>query len=869
YHAGIGQDFDVGFDETPHDIPSAYFKLNDLRDALDDPDFPGVQVGEETWVTSGILLPESEYQTEAGVEIALNGTEVLLFGHWLGLPALYNTDDGTSGVGRFDFMDQGSGNFAGLIPARPCAWTRELMGWVEPVLLNPTAVADTFQIKQVQVESGAPEVYRIPINENEYYLIENRAGDPEERGFAIARDSQGRQLKITEDYEIIVMDGDFGVIVEVDNYDFGLHVLPNGTGEGVLIWHIDDTVIDANYAGNTINNDIDHKGVRLVEGDGSDDIGRFFGILQMQDLGWWGDFWYAGNEAFLYANPDLSKVRFFSDSRPPSRAHDGSLTGIEIGGFSAAQETMEFWVRNSSGREGFPKQLAGESGSLSPTVIDYDSDGQLDAILTVTTKGAIQLFDRYGEPQGSLVSTHSDTTLLGELIEIADTLLAQVAGIGATPAVAESATGFTAYFPGTGFDFYRVEYFNETGDVLVDTVFVDVLGEFSPMIIGSGPDRRIVAGAHTKLVVFDDTLAILDQIQPLQNMGLRGMCLTADQHVFVTSEGNGVALLNYETGEVLWDLGISFIPDFGPICISHQADPGRHDLVVVNSSGDLALLDDDTGDYRPGFPMNVGMAISAPPTAGDFDNDGYLDVILMGENRTMGIQVKGTIMANWKYSIDNRYEFEPIQTAPLICDFDEELHIIFGWPDGSIDARSQNSDIASGFPLSTGGMVRGTPVLVQLDPFSSNDESELVVLDENGALFVWNMEQLGLYDQQRKPWNGWMNGNQRHGLALDSSAIEPPETNLLVATKVYPWPNPAKDMVNIRYKMGLDGEISVRIFDGAGDLVKELEGSGQAGFEGDLEWDLEDVSSGVYLGRVEASGSGKKEHTFIKIAVIK
>jgi len=872
YHAGIGQDFDVGFDQTPHDIPSAYFRLEDLQDALDDPSFQGVDMGDGQFVNNGILLPECEFQPEAGVEIAMNGTEVLLFGHWLGLPALYNTDDGTSGVGRFDFMDQGSGNFAGMIPSRPCAWTREFMGWVEPFLLDPVAEADTFQIKQVQVNSSTiPEVYRIPINENEYYLIENRAGDPEDLGYTYAYDREGRKLRIEEDYDIFLEDGDFGVIVDVDNYDFGLHVLPDGTGEGVLIWHIDQTIIDQNYATNSINNDINHKGVRLVEADGSDDIGRFFGILQTQDLGWWGDFWFAGNDAFLQANPELNSVRFFSESRPASKADDGSLTGIQIGGFTPAAPVMNFWVRNNRGREGFPKKLAGATGNLSPSAIDYDSDGQLDAILTLTTNGAIQLYDRYGDPQESFISTHDDTTLLGEQITVYDTLLAKVAGAGATPAVDEYETGFTAYFPGLGFDFYRVEFDNETEDVFVDTVFADVMGDFSPMLFGSGPDRRILAGSYTKLIVFDDTLTIHDQIQPLENLALIGMCLAINPDVFVISEGYGAAVIDWQNGTVTWDTTLPFIPDYNPIHLQHQADQTRHDLVVVDSLGDVALLDALTGDLQPGFPMNVGMPITAPPTAGDFDNDGYLDIILMGENRIAAVQVNGTIMANWPYSIDNRYAFEPVQTAPLICEFNDELHIVFGWTGGSIDARSQKSDIASGFPLSTGSTVMGTPLLVQLDDplVPEGAESELIVLDEDGALFCWNMEQLGQYEDQRKPWNGWMNGNNRQGFVTDVTAVQAPETNLLVTTKVYPWPNPAKDKVYIRYKLGKDGDIKVRIFDGAGDLVKELKGSGQAGFEQDLEWDLNGVSSGVYLGRVEATGSGKSEHTFIKIAVIK
>jgi hypothetical protein len=127
---------------------------------------------------------------------------------------------------------------------------------------------------------------------------------------------------------------------------------------------------------------------------------------------------------------------------------------------------------------------------------------------------------------------------------------------------------------------------------------------------------------------------------------------------------------------------------------------------------------------------------------------------------------------------------------------------------------------------------------------------------------------MGAYDDMSLPWNGLQGGNTRQGVAISSETVQQADY-ILNPAKVYPWPNPANQMVHIRYKMGQSGKITARIFDGSGDLVKEISKMAESGLEGDLVWDLTGVTSGVYIGRIEAEAGGQKEKTFIKIAVVK
>ncbi|TKJ41806.1 hypothetical protein CEE37_04355 [candidate division LCP-89 bacterium B3_LCP] len=883
FHAGVGQDFNVSFDETPHDIPSAFFRLENLQEALEDPDYQGVLVDttgvDSSFVSSGMLLPECEHQYEVDVEIAMNGTEALLFGQWIGIPALYNTEDGSSGVGRFDLMDQGSGNFAGMAPSRPCAWTRVFMGWESAELLYPDNQSDTLSVNITGygdiINPTQHEIYRVNINESEYFLIENRSWNPDSvmgywspdsLAYTIARDRFGNELYLKEDYSVEKKNADFGVIVEVDNYDFGL------PGEGVLIWHVDDSVIEANYADNTVNNDLSHRGVALVEADGAEDIGQEYGFLDIgygAEYGWSGDFFFAGNQAFLDANPNLSAVRFYDDSHPETRAYDGSPTGIMIGGFTARDTVMQFWIKNDWSQAGFPIQLAEPSGTLSPSAIDLDSDLQTDMILTVTPGGAVQLFDAEGNAQGTVYEVRQIEDLLGGISTTTDTLLVRVDSITATPAIEVFDDAFLAYFPGGNEEFYQLVYYT-SGASYLHTHTLFGFNSVTPVIAGSWHSILVYSSYKSGLVILNEGFDALHSDSLFDGAQAEGLCLldtTSSSPAFVITDSEKVYLVDVSL-TIQWETGIPFIPDFSPITLVHPID-GRTDFAVVSSSGEVTLIDPADGSVRDGFPVELGFAITAPPVAADFDKDSFQELVITGSNRIAAVQRNGVLAANWPLTLDNRKPIEPILSPPAISEmlFDDELRVLFGWPDGSVDARNRWGQQAQGFTKSTGEAVTSAPLILQLD---ADDAAELLVLDQSGALYCWHLNSLGNFDDLLRPWNGLMNGNQRRGIAAPVAvAIPPTVPGPLVVNKVYPWPNPASDIIHIRYKMGYDGTITARIFDSAGDLVKEISQPGYAGLEEDLIWNLADVSSGVYLARIEAETSAGSEKTFIKIAVIK
>lgn len=139
------------------------------------------------------------------------------FGHFLGLPDLYDTSYRSFGIGDWCLMAGGSWNGDGKQPARMSAWCLATLGWIKP---NNVASARSLSLPALETDKTA--CYRLWSGgkaSKEYFLIENRQ-------------QNGRDAKLP--------------------------------GSGLAVWHIDETQSD-----NT--NPLAYK-VALVQADGKRDL---------------------------------------------------------------------------------------------------------------------------------------------------------------------------------------------------------------------------------------------------------------------------------------------------------------------------------------------------------------------------------------------------------------------------------------------------------------------------------------------------------------------------------------------------------------------------------------------------------------------
>ena len=385
FHAGIGQDFSLPFlDPTPEDIPSTYVDQAMIQDHLgvSSISFNGSEI------EHGILLPESQnhllfdiaQSMFSGVsepceyQYGLTGTFALMIGFAVGLPPLWNIETGESGIGIFGLMDQGSNNGRGIVPSPPTSWTRMYAGWESPTYAD-------FGTAIKLASRNENQLVHISINESEYFLIENRDNTVRD---GISLDSirylmgENSGDNVYPPYIEVLQDStgieknENGVVISVPNYDIGL------PASGLLIWHIDETIIYAGLNDYSVNSNLSRLGVDLEEADGAQDIG-FPSIFMFNDptAGYFGDVWFKGNSQYELANPGMEGMspEFGPFTHPSTAANDGSSTFIRIGDISRASDTMSFTVSNSYVLDGYP-----DSSLHLVTVVDIDGDGDNDIL---------------------------------------------------------------------------------------------------------------------------------------------------------------------------------------------------------------------------------------------------------------------------------------------------------------------------------------------------------------------------------------------------------------------------------------------------------------------------------------------------------
>jgi immune inhibitor A len=221
----------------------------------------------------------------AGGELAVDGTKIFGYltvpedakigvcahelGHLIfGWPDLYDTDGSSEGIGNWCLMAGGSWNGSGDIPSHPSAWCKANQGWVS--VTAQTTNAD-LTIPDVKASHNVLRLWKDGSSGSEYFLVENR---------------------------------------QKTGYD------RKNPGEGLLIWHIDDSV--------AANSNESRPKVALMQADGQ---------RHLENASNRGD---AGD-----AYPGSSNNRSFSAStNPSSRSYGGVDTCVSLTNISNTGATM-------------------------------------------------------------------------------------------------------------------------------------------------------------------------------------------------------------------------------------------------------------------------------------------------------------------------------------------------------------------------------------------------------------------------------------------------------------------------------------------------------------------------------------------------
>ncbi len=866
FHAGVGQDFAFDFDPTPNDIPSAFLDPAALAKGLGEAEgsWPGIPVdGGRHFVREGMILPET--QSQEGYEIGLLGTACILFGSWLGLPALWNTDDGSPGIGRWGLMDQGSGNGSGLLPAQPCAWSRVYLGWCQPIVIDQ---AESLAVAAWKARDPR-KIYKIPINEHEYFLIENRQRDVNRDGIALGRDNHGNRVEFKFDRDgrlQLLHEGTLGVITQVDEYDFGL------PGSGILIWHIDEEVLRRNLASNRVNADPQHRAVDLEEADGAQDIGQHYGLLSPgsgAEEGVPEDAFWAGNEINRLVN-GLPEVAFTPYTEPNTHSYSGAASHIFVTGFSDLDSIMYFSVRREKGKRGFPVYAGAEL--VGHTLLaDVDGDGA-EEILAATKDARLVCWRGDGTPfAGSakripLVGAsrdtvwHSDATffLANPTEPIRNPVLSHD---GVTPLViwAAGRSIWALRAPWGGGMARAIARFDSAS-----------WNAGLPLRSWPRPEGTIYSlypGMNSVRFLWIDRNGSPGVAEGSEIPGGLFDFAAGAQGCFAVDLGGRLHAFDAQL-RPRWSAPIPEGP--AHLAVGDLDGDGSPEIVALSQNGAVSVFD-ETGTLLPGFPTRPVGPCSGFPALGDMDGrGGYEIAFVTDQGSAVVLDRGGLVVPGWPVLLRRPGAPLPddppsLPTTPILLDLDGDGGAELIAPDGlgGLHALRRDGRTLPGFPLAVSAQVVG----VAAGDIDADGLLELVVAGREGLVYAWETDASPAGAHWPQPLaNGYASGSAERTPAPP----EPPsgQGTVLVAGSAHCYPNPtAGQMAHIRFTLKCDASIRAEIYDLAGSKVTELRARGRGGLDNELVWDSRDAVPGVYLVRLAARSETAEETAIIKLAV--
>lgn len=876
FHAGVGRDIELtgtNLTITPYDIPSLYFRKQDLGNLLGNSSFDGFSVNNGSFrITNSMILPRTQSRrgvdvtdTEFVFPLSINGLLCASIGSHLGLPDLFNTEDGNPAIGRFGLMD-GAGffNYNGLLPPEPSAWEKIYLGWQSPVEIT----ADMEEAIELETASfnSQNNIVKYSLSASEYFLVENRHRNPDGTGVTLTfRNSDGVESTRTfdnMDEAFIYQESDFdtlfpaGVIVDADNFDFslpgGIDYGPDedeGTEDdrilngGILIWHIDEAILDANLGTSGVNTDRFRRGVDLEEADGAQDIGP--GIPGSLDnsaaFGSAFDFWWSQNN-YRVENTNggvtsFYENRFGPDTRPDNESNTGSPSYFEFYDFSDNLPTATFKIRpvqpegapelavntwfdsdlfynpEDDYYQRYPLALSAIESELTHSIIIpsalgnlvYDLDAQTFSLLN---NGKAQQAHA-GYPLITGIRSEDDELLTIEAWELNDSGEWVAEGEHTIPSnngllSSENNELLEVDFSGYGIEIPSFEL---------------------------NPTYRLRAIQQSKILNGNYAQATSQQIQFF---------------------GNSESVPDYEVAQTTDRVYTG----------SFELPNGTTGFFILEDGKLISVNPDRSNPFTTVYESeSIGW-----PAIADFDNDGSLDFIFADytQNLLVAVNLNGGILDHFPYETD---EATTLSGTPVVADLQND-----GQPDLVVPTRDEvsynllvldnNLQPASYSPLYVGGFTN--PASSPLNPVIVNNH--VFAVSQQGDVKGWHFEDMATpewpYKYGAHPYN-------KVSALIGDAGSGPGNFSILNAEETYNWPNPADDHTNIRFQVAdPGGKVEITIASLSGRIIFEQQVDAMGGTPEEIQVNTSSWGNGGYFAIVKATVNGETESKLIKIGVV-
>ncbi len=882
FHAGAGQESDVNSIRTGQ-IWSTFMSRSDFQEAFDpeNDNYPGIQTSDGTIVKELVLIPESEFQdyfpgpddpNASAYLFSIYGVLCHQFGHQLGLPTLFDnvSSNGRSqGIGNWGLMGTGVWNGNGNVPAQLDAWSRYYLGWENAQTISYNAQDLTLDYF-LDRNPSAQRLYKIPISDKEYFLIENRQQNPdqsvdpyngqpsftftllgpEEQDYYPAPDSllpyfnfmENRYKGCEWDFFLPGLGGPLrpGESAPVD-------------GSGIIIWHIDENVIEENFSPNFdynhVNGDASHKGVDVEEADG----------IQQLDTAVFDYYKYGGPFDTFRAdisNPDASNTYFGNETYnnllhlPTAASYYGGIP-LEIYNITQSGLQMTFSVNVSW------KLDTGYTGinNLDACSIDYDNDdeneifypmpdGEMflwkdEAIATgfpITAPGKI---DSYVWDSNAIylaldMTTNPDSPVY-KLDKLQNGHLTDVLTLQNGYRLAAPIMSFNNYLAVPVNNYIDGEFFNWNVKLYDKDNLPQIVDSW-----GLGTDSIVTNLAYFKQKVYAVT----------------------------KSEFDGAHKVNIMTHgtEVFQNFTLPVPVDSIVVAMScaNITPGGSGDLVIQTPFS--VYLTDLTGNVRSGFPKTLSFYCDSPVTISDFDNNQSFDILIGGENSFTVLDYAGeNILTNFTgLSSPDTLDV----TAGVIAgdfDGDEEQEVMGAFSRNRLAAWDNNQRLISGFPVSFSERSRNLPFIHK----ASDNQIYAWIPTDNGKIFRAGLlgSAAGIDDN----WYCKYANLNRTAAREDVTNPGYPTDAVFIPDEVFVFPNPLKAIYEqkmtfqIMTSRDVNVDVSIHDISGAEIFQKKIQCKAWLKNRERVDFPVDHLSSGVYIA-VFKSGNNIKR---IKFAVEK
>jgi WD40 repeat protein len=172
-------------------------------------------------------------------------------------------------------------------------------------------------------------------------------------------------------------------------------------------------------------------------------------------------------------------------------------------------------------------------------------------------------------------------------------------------------------------------------------------------------------------------------------------------------------------------------------------DDGDPEIVIAceRDGGSIFVLHHD-GTMDPDWPV-LAPSVSpssrvASPVLADIDQNGVLDVVFPGtDGQLYAWDSSGALKTGFPVAFAN-LTTQATESTPAIANLDQDpmLEIVFGDETGKLHCFNHDGTLVNGFPIQTGGEVRGTPVVWDTD---GDGLTEIVAASNDARVYVWDM----------------------------------------------------------------------------------------------------------------------------------